>query len=271
MNIICWKKANADCSHKQLQGVIWKKIKIKALFCPVFQAEWVFSHPGNLQTPKALHQIGFTHLLFKFPHGRLLGWLPRALQNRDLWHLRCLHSATCPNPTQSWTPGPSSRAGTGAIWQHCSLNGQKPSKYVFNRVMKIKKVQGPSFWKTHSSSTSKGSLICCWSHDQSGAKRVKRGERIKSNLQSCGKQVTYGPSEADHETSPECKYYLICLANVRNPSEHILQVRNSSPFFPLLSFLCPWTLYPLKSQVTIHVNKVLRCLTKKIGSADFST
>lgn len=127
-----------------------------------------------------------------------------------------------------------------------------------------------SFWKTHSSSTSKGSLICCWSHDQSSAKRVKRGQKIKSLLQSCVKQVPYGPSEADHETSPECKYYLICLANVRNLSEHILQVRNSS-LFPLLPFLCPWTLYPMKSQVTIHINKVLRCLTKKIGSADFST
>lgn len=107
-------------------------------------------------------------------------------------------------------------------------------------------------------------------HDQSGAKRVKRGQKIKSILRSCVKQVPYGPSEADHETSPECKYYLLYLANVRNLSEYILQVRNSSPF-PLLHFLCPWTLYPLKSQVTIHINKVLRCLTKKIGSADFST
>lgn len=102
-------------------------------------------------------------------------------------------------------------------------------------ITKIRKVQGSSFWKTHSSSTSKGSLICSWSHDQSGAKWVKRGEKIKSNLRSCVKQVPYGPSEADHETSPECKYYLICLANVRNLSEHI-QVRNHSLI--LCSFFC---------------------------------
>lgn len=119
-------------------------------------------------------------------------------------------------------------SGSTALWMVRSQ-----ANMYLTELWKSKKCKAQVFEK-HSSSTSKGSLICCWSHDQSGAKRVKRGERIKSNLQSCGKQVTYGPSEADHETSPECKYYLICLANVRNPSERILQVRNSSPFFPLL-------------------------------------
>lgn len=56
------------------------------------------------------------------------------------------------------------------------------------------------------------------------------GEKSKSNLRSCVKQVLYDPSEADPETIPESKYDLICLANVMNLSEHILQVRDSSSF-----------------------------------------
>lgn len=63
-------------------------------------------------------------------------------------------------------------------------------------------------------------------------------KKFTSDLRSCDKQAFYGPSKADCETIPECKYDLIRLANVRNLSERILQVRKSSSF-PLLPFVCP--------------------------------
>lgn len=67
-----------------------------------------------------------------------------------------------------------------------------------------------------------------------GERRGKK--KMKSNLRSCVKQVLYGPSEADHETIPECKYDLICLASVRNLSKYI--PRGEIALLFLCSLLC---------------------------------
>lgn len=75
--------------------MIQKNIKRLALSC--FSSRMGFFSPRNLQTPKALHQIGFTQLFPKPLTQNCWDGYP-GLCRRDLWHLPCLHSATCPYP-----------------------------------------------------------------------------------------------------------------------------------------------------------------------------
>lgn len=179
-----------------------KKKKTKAFLCPVFSNRMGFFPPRNLQTSKTLHQIGFTHLpSFQTPMQDCWDsyrglWKAETFGIHPVYNVLLAPIPYIPTPNHSSShselkskrkPEPSVPVQLLALLLPGStapLMVRSQANMYLTGITKIRKVQGSSFWKTHSSCTSKGSLICCWSHDQSGAKWVKRGEKIKSNLRS---------------------------------------------------------------------------------------
>ena len=141
--ISCWKKQRQTTSVTQLQAGGADELKKKALLSPGFLTEWFFFSPKK---PSGLHLKRF----IKWDLDSCL-WKPRVQNCWDSSHRLCraetigiypVHKPLPPLPRtmgthtqpfflplqtrqrqKTWTLSPSSVAGAGVTWQHCSLDG----------------------------------------------------------------------------------------------------------------------------------------------------